>query len=63
MTKQHVFEFCKHSEELRLEKTRFQHRKKELNGINLILIDLPKTYELMVNDLKSKGGLIYAKKI
>ena len=31
MTKQHVFEFCKHSEELRLEKTRFQHRKKELN--------------------------------
>jgi len=39
------------------------YMKKKSKGISLIMIDLKKTYELMVEDLKSKGGLIYAKKI
>lgn len=39
------------------------YRKKKSKGINLIMLDLNKTYKLMVEDLKSKDGLIYAKKI
>ena len=38
------------------------YEKINLNGIYFTLIDLHKAYELMVYDLKSKGGLIYAKK-
>ena len=38
------------------------YEKKILNGISFILIDIYKAYEFMVNDLKSKGGLIYPKK-
>lgn len=38
------------------------YEKKKLSRISFILIDIYKAYEFMVNDLKSKGGLIYPKK-
>ena len=38
------------------------YKIKIVKGINFELIDIPKAYEILVNDLKSKGGLIYAKK-
>ena len=39
------------------------YEKENSNGIRFILIDLYKAYELMLRDLKSRDGLIYAKKI
>ena len=35
--------------------------RKIVKGINFELIDIPKAYEILVNDLKSKGGLVYPK--
>ena len=37
------------------------YKKKIVKGINFELIDIPKAYEILVNDLKSKGGLVYPK--
>jgi aminoglycoside 3-N-acetyltransferase len=39
------------------------YEKENSNGIRFTLIDLYKAYELMIHDLKSRDGLIYAKKI
>ena len=39
------------------------YEKENSNGIYFILIDLYKAYELMIHDLKSKGGIIYPQKI
>ena len=39
------------------------YKKKIINGISFILIDINKAYEAMIHDLKSEGGLIYAKKV
>ncbi len=38
------------------------YKKKIIDGINFILIDIGKAYELAVKDLNSKRGLIYPKK-
>jgi hypothetical protein len=37
------------------------YKIKIVKGINFELIDIPKAYEILVNDLKSKGGLVYLK--
>ena len=39
------------------------YEKKVFNGISFILIDIYQAYKAMVKDLKSKGGIIYPKKI
>ena len=39
------------------------YEKKIFNGISFILIDIYQAYQAMVKDLKSKGGIIYPKKI
>jgi aminoglycoside 3-N-acetyltransferase len=39
------------------------YEKKNINGINLILIDINKAYKAAIYDIKNKKGLIYPKKI
>ena len=39
------------------------YEKKVFNGISFILIDINQAYQAMLNDLKSKGGIIYPQKI
>ena len=39
------------------------YEKKVFNGISFILIDINQAYKAMLNDLKSKGGIIYPQKI
>ena len=35
------------------------YQKKVLEGINLTALDIKKTYDLMLEDLKSNNGMIY----
>jgi len=38
------------------------YKKTVINGISLILIDIKKAYTLLVDDLKSRGNLLYTRK-